>query len=1007
MSITKTQYRIYELSALALMRNAKADEKGIYRYYLREEATKKCISRYAPETQDDCALFYQIMDVLHNGRFQAADVMDDLKDILVYIDFTNVFDRKGGYRRYTERIEKAKAIFRPEGISLDLGSGNYRYIAFERSASMSRQSRLSFIREDFYEPVRERITLGMKIGDCQLSKFYAYNGLIMTDGFRVNDTTIWDDKKIVVIDNPTSTVHNAHYITVKDDGSDSPMRRYTREEKVADLDVMEFDGEGLIAPKYADFIDYLYCGTHRHTSFQIRMPYIKGVVHEVDFASFLAEFGVAEITDIWGGTHKTSDIAIILTKSMFKGFGWMTENGLKWAQYLNLCKQYKHALYISEVGQIDPEAFTHMNYQFLTTAAIQSEEFRPADLPLGWTYSPEQEERYWITKPTEVQYYRFVADEEYRLRHFIRNGTYEGAGNKDRLWAAILKKNPKFLHEKVFTKELEDHADSILKDYAIGQLISAGDNRYLSGDLMRFLRYLGGNELDGPAGVEISREYLGEGEFYAPGAAYRTNEYYTLLRNPHIARNEEAVARPIEEGYYRKKYLSHLTYVVMVASETLIPERLGGADFDGDKIKTIADPLMNKCVARNYKGINFNYLSAQIPVLHIPSATPQIRDANDWKARFETVRSTFDERIGLICNAAFNRSIIAYDENSDSKLRKQMTEETETLEILTGLEIDSAKSGIKPDIEEYVGLFSFGVPRSPFLKYKTIINSKDGREWYEDTVKEKLDMFFKSYDWDEITSNVEKLPYYARMLKKETPKLKPKPAKDEELFSFAKKRGWTQKLDPKDMELMRGMIADYNEALHRIRVSRIQPKQMKRCGDVQKILFMRGQDKYYTTDDLYGVFQEATADQIHTIRDEMEKQKWQLMPEDEREAFLAEYLPYDRHEYLDLFADFRHFGFRVLVDVVCDLDDMYVSEERKKNAVRTDTDSELVNDIMKHYLRGRSKDYRDLAASRARRYLDERIDPDKALMCAVALGKRDFAMDVLLDRIEANAVKGR
>ena len=431
-SITKTQYRIYELSALALMRNAKADEDGIYRYYLREESTKKCISRYAPETQDDCALFYQIMDVLHNGRFQSAGVMDDLKDILVYIDFTNVFDRRGGYRRYTERVEKAKAMFRPEGISLDLGSGNYRYIAFERSASMSRQSRLSFIREDFYEPVKERITLGMKIGECQLSKFYAYNGLIMTDGFRVNDTTIWDDKKVIVIDNPTSTVHNAHYITVKDDGSDSPMRRYTREEKVADLDVMEFDGEGLISPKYADFIDYLFCGAHRHTSFQIRMPYIKGVVHEVDFASFLAELGVTEITDIWGETHKTSDIAIVLTKSMFKGFGWMTENGLKWAQYLNLCKQYKHALYISEVGQVNPEAFTRMNYQFLTTAAIQSEEFRPADLPLGWTYNPEQEERYWITKPTEVQYYRFVADEEYRLRYFIRNGAYEGAGNKDR-----------------------------------------------------------------------------------------------------------------------------------------------------------------------------------------------------------------------------------------------------------------------------------------------------------------------------------------------------------------------------------------------------------------------------------------------------------------------------------------------------------------------------------------------------------------------------------------------
>ena len=179
------------------MRNAKADEEGIYRYYLREEATRKCIAFSAPETQDDCALFYQIMDVLHNGEFHTAGVMDDLKDILVYIDFTNVFDRKGNYRRYVDLIEKAKAMFRPEGITLDFGNGGYRYVAFERSASMSRQSRLSFIREDFYEPVTERITLGMKIGECQLSKFYAYNGLIMTDGFRVEDKRIWDEKKVI------------------------------------------------------------------------------------------------------------------------------------------------------------------------------------------------------------------------------------------------------------------------------------------------------------------------------------------------------------------------------------------------------------------------------------------------------------------------------------------------------------------------------------------------------------------------------------------------------------------------------------------------------------------------------------------------------------------------------------------------------------------------------------------------------------------------------------------
>jgi len=1004
--ITNTKYRIYELSAIAIMRNAKPDDDGIYRYYLKEEATRKCIAFSAPETQDDCAMFYQTMAVLHNGNFNASGIVEDLKDIIVYIDFSNIFNRRGAYKKYVDRINKARDMFRPEGISLDLGTGSYRYIAFERSASMSRQSRLSFIREDFYEPVKERIMLGMKIGNCQLSKLYAYNGLMFTDGFRVEDMSIWDEKKIIVIDNPTTVVHGAHYVTVKDDGTDNPMRRYERVETVGDLEVMEFDGEGLISPRYAKYIDGIYCGDHTHTSFQIRMPYIKGVVHEVDFASFLSEFGVTEIKDIWGERHKASDIAIILTKSMFKGFGWMTENGLTWEQYVKLCKDYKHALYISEVGQTDPEAFTQMNYQFLTTAAIQNEEFRPADLPLGWTYSPEQEERYWITKPSETQYYRFAADEKYRLKWFINNGKRESAGSKDKLWASILKKNPKFINEKVFTKEMEARSESIINDYALGTLISAGDNRYLSGDLLRFLRTLGGNALDGPHGVEISREYLGEGEFYAPCAAYMDSETYTLLRNPHIARNEEAVANPVEVGYYRQKYLSHLNYVVMVASDTLIPERLGGADFDGDMVKTIADPLMNKCVARNYSEYHFDFMAAQIPVLHIPSATPQIRDANDWQARFETVRSTFDERIGQICNAAFDRSIIAYDENSSSDEREKMRKETETLEILTGLEIDSAKSGVKPDIEEYFGFFVRLVPRSLFLKYKTIVKSKEGREWYEPTIKEKLDAFFENTDWDTVSSNVEKLPYYARMLEMNTSKLKPKPAKDAELFSFAKKNSWVKKLDPKDMELMRGVISDYNEALRRIRISRIKTKQMTRRRDIERILFSRAQEEAYTPDELYGVFQDSSAEEIHKIREALSKEKWHLLTDEEREEFLLKYLPYDRHEYLDLFADARAYGFRILIDMISDLDDMYVSEERKKNAVRTDTDSELINDIMANYTKVKSKDYRDQAASRTRLYMSERIDPDTALKCAVALKKRDFAMDVLLDRIEENAVRG-
>ena len=99
MSATKTKYKIYELSARAIIRNAKKDEDGVYQYHLKEEATRKCIAFSAPETQDDCALFYQTMAVLHNGKFNDYGVVEDLKDIIVYIDFSNIFDRRSGQKK--------------------------------------------------------------------------------------------------------------------------------------------------------------------------------------------------------------------------------------------------------------------------------------------------------------------------------------------------------------------------------------------------------------------------------------------------------------------------------------------------------------------------------------------------------------------------------------------------------------------------------------------------------------------------------------------------------------------------------------------------------------------------------------------------------------------------------------------------------------------------------------------------------------------------------------------
>ena len=392
---------------------------------------------------------------------------------------------------------------------------------------------------------------------------------------------------------------------------------------------------------------------------------------------------------------------------------------MTWEDYLAALEKYDHALYVTNIGKLRPQEYTELNYQFLNTLSMTEEEFRPKDLPPGWNHSPAEDGRHWITKATEQRYYYLRANAEFRLAYFTQ---------RDDTLARVLKKNPLFIHEPVCTKELDDQAEHVLEQYVRGRLLVAGDNRFLSGDLLHLLislidqhEALGkGTRRQSTFNIAaFNNRFFIKNSFYAPGAAYSHGGVCTLLRNPHIARNEEiqlAVYR--QEEQMRKHYLGGLYDVVMVDSEMLAAERLGGADYDGDMIKTIADPLLNECVRRNYSYDLDNW--SNLPLLYIPSENAVSRDANDWHDRFLTVRDTFSSRIGQICNAAFDRSVIAYDENSTAEERRRCREETETLAILTGLEIDSAKSGVKPDLEPYLKRRT--VKRNRYLQFKVLLD---------------------------------------------------------------------------------------------------------------------------------------------------------------------------------------------------------------------------------------------------------------------------------------------
>lgn len=1017
------KYRIYELSARAVISYGRQQD-GTYTFRLSAAETEKCKSLSVPHEQDDNALFYQIMCVLHGDAFTGipgGQLLTDLSDIIFYMDFSGIFDRSGSRKKHLIRQEKAKALFRPEGVSLDFGPGPHRYLAFERSGSMSRQARLSFIREDFYDTVRRRIMMDMTIGDCQLSKLYAYNGLMLSSGIRIDGIGIDQPHRVVVVDNPVRTPPPTEVITVEDDGTQNSTRKYHRVETMADVEVTCFDGEGLISKQYARLIDEKLCGKKVHTSFQIRMPYVKGMLHEVDFKDYLDRSGADTITDLWGVQHPIQKVDIILTKSMFKGCGWLTGSGMSWEDYWVVFRKYRHALYITNVSKEKPEKTTELNYQFLNTVSLKADEFRPADLPDGWDHSPETDERNWLTKQTELAYYSFCADESFRQNYFLekfeRVGWWERHQGKDQILAAVLKKNPCFINEPVYAKRLEDEANKIVEQYAVGRLIVAGDNRYLSGDLLDFLNCLPVTKTgtSKKANTFINFRWaleLNHQNFFVPGAAYQSGHLCTLLRNPHIARNEEMQLYPLEDSKnLRDQYLGHLTDVVMVGYTSLAAERLGGADYDGDMIKTISDPILNECVERNIhhdppRPRSVFSRSHNLPLLMIPTAQPQIRSADDWEARFETVRSTFSSRVGQICNAALDRSIIAYNENSDAEERERCREETETLAILTGLEIDSAKSGIRPDLDEY--LTHKTVRRSDFLKYKTLVEEMETRRaWYEPTHAAKVKAFFKKVDWSKVDSNVERLPYLAQQLKKNTPRIKATPAQDEELFSFARQPDWKEQLNSDKLAAVDALLQDYDACLSRIRACRVPVKEKKRKSDVERILYARGQEDTYDPDELYALFGSLPPERVSVLRRAMREQVWHFMDEDARERFLREWLPEPEFEdVFDLLTDFRFGGYRILGDIVCDMEDENTGRE-KKHLFR-ESDSKTFTAMMRAFAdKSASRSYRDAVTAKCLELLTAIVRPTLAVRYVIALGRRDLLWELLPEYIEKNVLEVR
>jgi len=277
-------------------------------------------------------------------------------------------------------------------------------------------------------------------------------------------------------------------------------------------------------------------------------------------------------------------------------------------------------------------------------------------------------------------------------------------------------------------------------------------------------------------------------------------------------------------------------------------------------------PFKSTLSARRSSITRFPLLRRTVALLKIPPLSAPKSDANDWQAWFQTVKNTFAARIGQICNAALDRSVIAYNDHADPEERKRCRRDLEALAIYSGLEIDAAKTGVRPNPDEFLG--GRRVKRTPFLQYKYLLERAEERRrtWYESTHRERLETFFAGIDWNMVDSPAERLPWLARQLARNTPKIQEKPAKDSELFTFAQERSWKKQLNENILSSVSALLWDYVHCLSRIRACRTPAKGQQRKADIDRMLYARGQEELYDSDQLYAFFQQLSSERISTLR---------------------------------------------------------------------------------------------------------------------------------------------
>lgn len=501
--------------------------------------------------------------------------------------------------------------------------GKQEFVVSERSASMVRQGILSFVDKRISKELDKRVTMGIEIDKTVISKLQAYRGLMYSSCHCIEDWV----PSIVVVPDCFLTIKDQHIKYVYDkqlhfkDKHTGEDREWTQKdiaETTCDIEINAFDGCGIAHPAIMEEIRRRIGCDKPITSAIIRLPMMKGVVHSMDYETFFAERGVQFITDVWGVQHNVmpgAEPIMILTLGQYKGYQYFNKTGTiaDWEEYWYQFRKYKHCMGIAKWNfdaDLEP-LYTRANYQILQDLELPYEKFRSlADPSIDWFEK--------ITSGDPVYTMCFLgmfADKHKALNDYC---------------AAILK-NPAMLQEDGVRQYIRNLLIKYRDDMKCGKIWLKATFKFLAPDLIMLMEHIGGLPLKG---------CLEADEFYSFDRTGVMQGERLIERNPHICKSEHVILKAVSNPLL-EKYCSHLVNVAMVNCRSITPQRLNGADMDGDLVLIIDNPTMMEGVDRNAK-----------IVIDVEDKVTSLKEEYTMQNRTACIMRSLRNQIGEISNYA-------------------------------------------------------------------------------------------------------------------------------------------------------------------------------------------------------------------------------------------------------------------------------------------------------------------------------------------------------------------